>query len=50
MYWYRDHYVPNEADRTNPESSPLFWQGDYSQLPPALVMVGELVCLLICRS
>lgn len=42
MYWYRDHYVPNDADRTHPESSPLFWDGDYSQLPPALVMVGEL--------
>ncbi|KAJ5196840.1 hypothetical protein N7449_007319 [Penicillium cf. viridicatum] len=42
MYWYRDHYVPNDVDRTNPESSPLFWQGDYSKLPPALVMVGEL--------
>ena len=42
MYWYRDHYVPNQADRTNPESSPLFYAGDWSRLPPALVMVGEL--------
>lgn len=42
MYWYRDHYVPNQADRTNPESSPLFYTGDWSQLAPALVMVGEL--------
>lgn len=42
MIWYRDHYLPNEADRTNPEASPLFYEDDWSQLPPALVMVGEL--------
>ncbi|KAJ5440189.1 AB hydrolase superfamily protein [Penicillium daleae] len=42
MIWYRDHYLPNEADRTNPEASPLFYTGDWSKLPPALVMVGEL--------
>lgn len=42
MEWYRDHYLPNEADRTNPEASPLFYTGDWSLLPPALIMVGEL--------
>jgi acetyl esterase/lipase len=42
MIWYRDHYLPNEADRTNPEASPLFYDDDWSPLPPALVMVGEL--------
>lgn len=42
MIWYRDHYLPNESDRTNPEASPLFYTGDWAQLPPALVMVGEL--------
>jgi triacylglycerol lipase len=42
MIWYRDHYLPNEADRTNPEASPLFYNGEWAQLPPALVMVGEL--------
>lgn len=42
MIWYREHYLPNEADRINPDASPLFYTGDYSQLPPALVMVGEL--------
>ncbi|KAF9885648.1 hypothetical protein FE257_012739 [Aspergillus nanangensis] len=42
MLWYRNHYVPNEADWTHPESSPLFWKGDWSKLPRALVMVGEL--------
>ncbi|KAJ6011657.1 hypothetical protein N7451_003069 [Penicillium sp. IBT 35674x] len=42
MIWYRDHYLPNEADCRNPEASPLFYDDDWSQLPPALVMVGEL--------
>ncbi|ODM19964.1 hypothetical protein SI65_04950 [Aspergillus cristatus] len=42
MEWYRNHYLPNEADRTNPEASPLFYTGDWSLLPPALIMVGEL--------
>lgn len=42
MIWYRDHYLPNEADCRNPEASPLFYADDWSQLPPALVMVGEL--------
>lgn len=42
MIWYRDRYLPNEADRSHPEASPLFYKGDWSLLPPALVMVGEL--------
>jgi triacylglycerol lipase len=42
MLWYRNHYLPNAVDCTNPEASPLFYQGDWSKLPPALVMVGEL--------
>ncbi|PLN80083.1 alpha/beta hydrolase fold-domain-containing protein [Aspergillus taichungensis] len=42
MIWYREHYLPNEADRTHPEASPLFYKGDWSKLPRALVMVGEL--------
>lgn len=42
MVWYRDHYLPNEPDRAHPEASPLFYTGDWSLLPPALVMVGEL--------
>lgn len=42
MLWYRNHYLPNEADRTHPEASPLFYTGDWSLLPPALIMVGEL--------
>ncbi|KAJ6024912.1 hypothetical protein N7540_005709 [Penicillium herquei] len=42
MIWYREHYLPKQADWTNPEASPLFYEGDWSQLPPALVMVGEV--------
>ncbi|RHZ56688.1 alpha/beta hydrolase [Aspergillus thermomutatus] len=42
MIWYRNHYLPNIAHRTNPEASPLFYDDDWSQLPPALIMVGEL--------
>ncbi|GLA28644.1 hypothetical protein M752DRAFT_257783 [Aspergillus phoenicis ATCC 13157] len=42
MLWYRNHYLPNQADWDNPEASPLFWTGDWSALPRALVMVGEL--------
>ncbi|KAI9041666.1 alpha/beta hydrolase [Aspergillus affinis] len=42
MLWYRNHYLPDEADWANPEASPLFYRGDWSQLPRALVMVGEL--------
>ncbi|PWY79581.1 lipase [Aspergillus heteromorphus CBS 117.55] len=42
MLWYRNHYLPNTADWGNPEASPLFYTGDWSALPRALVMVGEL--------
>ncbi|KAB8068789.1 alpha/beta hydrolase fold-domain-containing protein [Aspergillus leporis] len=42
MIWYRNHYLPNHADRISPEASPLFYEGDWSKLPRALVMVGEL--------
>lgn len=42
MLWYRRHYLPNESDWTNPEASPLFWQGDWSKLPRGIVIVGEL--------
>ena len=42
MLWYRNHYLPDEADWANPEASPLFYRGDWTQLPRALVMVGEL--------
>ncbi|KKK23678.1 putative lipase [Aspergillus rambellii] len=42
MLWYRNHYLPSEADQSHPEASPLFYKGDWSALPRALVMVGEL--------
>ncbi|CBF74187.1 hypothetical protein AN8242.2 [Aspergillus nidulans FGSC A4] len=42
MLWYRNHYLPNEKDWSHPEASPLFYTGDWSALPRALIMVGEL--------
>ncbi|KAL5332749.1 alpha/beta hydrolase fold-domain-containing protein [Aspergillus crustosus] len=42
MLWYRKHYLPNEKDWSHPEASPLFYTGDWSALPRALIMVGEL--------
>lgn len=42
MMWYRRHYLPNEKDWAHPEASPLFWQGDWSKMPPAEVVLGEL--------
>lgn len=41
MLWYRDHYLPNRDDRHHPEASPLFWPGDWSALPPAVIVLGE---------
>ncbi|KAL4958969.1 alpha/beta hydrolase [Aspergillus stella-maris] len=42
MLWYRNHYLPNQEDWSHPEASPLFYSGDWSVLPRALIMVGEL--------
>lgn len=42
MMWYRHHYLPNQADWAHPEASPLLWKGDWTQLPPAEVVLGEL--------
>ncbi|KAK8110172.1 alpha/beta hydrolase fold-domain-containing protein [Apiospora kogelbergensis] len=42
MLWYRRHYLPNRDDWTHPEASPLFWTGDWSKLPPACFVLGEL--------
>ncbi|OTB00700.1 hypothetical protein M426DRAFT_324061 [Hypoxylon sp. CI-4A] len=42
MMWYREHYLPNKSDWSHPEASPLFWEGDWSKLPPAVIVVGEL--------
>ncbi|KAI8958069.1 alpha/beta hydrolase fold-domain-containing protein [Daldinia sp. FL1419] len=42
MLWYRKHYLPNQSDWSHPEASPLLWQGDWSKLPRAVIVVGEL--------
>jgi acetyl esterase len=40
MEWFYDQYLPNAADRANPEVSPLR-APDLSGLPPAIVVVAE---------
>jgi acetyl esterase/lipase len=42
MMWYRNHYLPDKSDWAHPEASPLFWEGDWSKLAPAVIVVGEL--------
>ncbi|KAI2615981.1 alpha/beta hydrolase fold-domain-containing protein [Hypoxylon sp. NC1633] len=42
MLWYRKHYLPNTSDWSHPEASPLLWKGNWSKLPRALIIVGEL--------
>lgn len=42
MLWYRAHYLPDEAEHVNPEASPLLWKGDWSTLPRASIIIGEL--------
>jgi acetyl esterase/lipase len=42
MIWFREHYLPRAEDRAHPEASPLFWEGEWKALPPAVVLVGEL--------
>ncbi|EXJ84524.1 triacylglycerol lipase [Capronia epimyces CBS 606.96] len=43
MLWYRHHYLPNQADRSHQEASPLMASDEvFKQLPPAKILVGEL--------
>ncbi|KAL2863508.1 alpha/beta hydrolase [Aspergillus lucknowensis] len=42
MLWFRNHYLPNKENWSHPEASPLFYSGNWSALPRALIMVGEL--------
>ncbi|KAK8147112.1 hypothetical protein G3M48_002101 [Beauveria asiatica] len=44
MLWFRDCYLPGPAAalRAHPEASPLLWTGDWSALPPAVVVVAGL--------
>ncbi|KAM3461443.1 hypothetical protein MY5147_000957 [Beauveria neobassiana] len=47
MLWFRDCYLPGggpaaAAAWAHPEASPLLWTGDWSALPPAVVVVAGL--------
>ena len=40
MRWFLDHYVPNEADRTDPRLA-ILRAADHSGLPPAYIVAAE---------
>ncbi|KAF6816012.1 lipase 2 [Colletotrichum plurivorum] len=42
MMWYRHHYLPDRSTWSHPEASPLLWEGEWSKLPPAVIVAGEL--------
>ncbi|EXJ94238.1 triacylglycerol lipase [Capronia coronata CBS 617.96] len=43
MLWYRQHYLPCQANWTHREASPLLASDEvFSRLPPANIIVGEL--------
>ena len=42
MMWFRNNYLPDKPDWSHPEASPLRWTGDWSTLPPAVIVVAGL--------
>ncbi|OAQ96915.1 hypothetical protein LLEC1_05302 [Akanthomyces lecanii] len=42
MMWFRNNYLPDKADWSHPEASPLRWTGDWSTLPPAVIVVAGM--------
>ncbi|KIW98072.1 uncharacterized protein Z519_01656 [Cladophialophora bantiana CBS 173.52] len=43
MLWYRHHYLPNQADWSHREASPLLAPDEvFELLPPSYIIVGEL--------
>lgn len=46
MMWFRHNYLPDQADWSNPEASPLLWNGDWSKMPPTVLNLGGMDILL----
>lgn len=43
MLWFRNHYLPDRKTWAEPEASPLLFPAEgFAELPPALVLVGQL--------
>ncbi len=40
MHWFRDHYMPDQADWSNPDAAPLH-AANHSDLPPAYIVIAE---------
>ena len=43
MLWFRNHYLPDRTTWTDTEASPLLFPAEkFSELPPAMILVGQL--------